>query len=180
MLLEEILGTVVPDVKLPPANATLDDNFADDAVVVIFTTEVSRHNRDFTASDFEEIDIAEIYDLSRLSDREYSFVKPEWEAMDNMMALARMDMEYRNGRISNATYEAYLHYMTLRYPAERKHLVNVPQFRRMLRIRLAEPGKENVLLAVSLLEQREDIRYVGPDFIGFMLDKNLWPERNAE
>jgi subtilisin family serine protease len=45
-------------------------------------------------------------------------------------------------------------------------LVNVDEFRRIVFITLAEPSKENVLNTIRILEQRKDVRYVGPNYTG--------------
>lgn len=49
-------------------------------------------------------------------------------------------------------------------PTKEKKLINVEEFRRILSIRLSENSKENVLSAVKILEQREDIQSANPSF----------------
>jgi len=53
--------------------------------------------------------------------------------------------------------------------AERKNRgtsmeINGDAYRRILKLELAEPSKENVLEAIQLLEERTDVIYVGPDY----------------
>lgn len=54
-------------------------------------------------------------------------------------------------------------------PTEEEMLVDVENFRRILSIKLAKKGKENVLKAVQILEQREDVQSSSPNNI-FKLD----------
>ncbi|MCL2842603.1 MAG: S8 family serine peptidase [Oscillospiraceae bacterium] len=162
------INFMMPDEQIF-STATLDDDFRDDSVIVILTTEASRNNRDFTARDFRDIGAAKVEDLNRLSVNEYSYVEPVWTAQDNMETMAHRDMANRNiteGQISSATYEAIRYYETVRIVAEENTLVNVDKFRRILLITLTEPGKENVLRAISILEQREDVRHAGPNYTG--------------
>jgi hypothetical protein len=86
-----------------------------------------------------------------------------------METIARKDMANRSiteGQTSFATREAVKKYEMVREVAEENTLVNVDEFRRILLIRLAEPGKENVLRAIEMLQQRSDIRYAGPNYTG--------------
>lgn len=54
---------------------------------------------------------------------------------------------------------------------ERK--VDVNSFRRIIKLKLLEPSKENVLKAIELLEKRDDIRSAEPNYIGeFTLTPN--------
>jgi len=53
--LREIINTnEEPDEQIF-STATLDDDFADDAVLVVLTREASRDNRIFTALDFQDV-----------------------------------------------------------------------------------------------------------------------------
>lgn len=49
-------------------------------------------------------------------------------------------------------------------PTDREMLVNVEEFKRILSLRLANPSKKNVLRAVALLEQREDVQSASPSY----------------
>ena len=51
------------------------------------------------------------------------------------------------------------------YLAPKQKTGSGESFRNVLCIELSEPGKENVLNAIKTLEGREDILYVGPDYI---------------
>jgi len=162
------INFVIADEQIRSTSA-LDGEFAYDSVIVIFTTEASRNNRNFTANDFRDIGAARVEDVTRLSDEEYRFVEPVWVAQDRMETMVRRDMMNRNiieGHISSATLEAVMQYEEVKRVAETSTLVNVDEFRRTLLITLAEPGRENVLRAIRILEQREDVRYAGPNYIG--------------
>lgn len=50
--------------------------------------------------------------------------------------------------------------------------VDTESFHQVLSLKLANAGKENVLAAISILEQRSDILYVGPNYI-YTLDSDV-------
>lgn len=48
---------------------------------------------------------------------------------------------------------------------EKSMLIDVEQFRRIMRLELKKKTKENVLHAIEVLQQREDILYAAPNYI---------------
>lgn len=172
----EDINFITPDEQIL-STATINDDFADDSVIVIFTTEASRNNRDFTAEDFKDIGALKVEDITRLSDKEYSNIEPVWTAQEQMEKSARRDMLNRsiiNGGVSSETYEAVVQYEVVKEAAEENTMVNVDEFRRIVLITLAEPGKANVMQAIETLKLRDDIRYAGPNYImGEALDSTV-------
>ena len=148
------------------STATLEDDFNDGVVVVILTTEASRNNRDYTAKDFPEINVAGIKDIVRLSDKEHRYTNALWRAEQRIDEARRATSEVgMNTKASLELNEAFDEYQKARQEVAEKTLVNPEEFRRIFFIRLAEPGKENVLEAIEKLQTREDVRYAGPNYI---------------
>jgi subtilisin family serine protease len=123
------------------SNATLEDSFADDAILIVLskeTTKASFSRGAYNARDFSEIRGSRVTDLTELTGE---LVERQFEA----------------DRTGNRN--------AIRHLEERAMLVETDKFRRILRIELAERGKENVLNAIRQLERRDDILYAGPDYV---------------
>jgi len=102
--------------------ATINDDFAPDAVSVVLTRQVSRQLRIYTIYDFEELNLISVKHVT-------------------------------------ADMEAWLHTL---HVDERE--IELETFRKSLLLTLYEPGKENVLMAVQLLQNRNDVYMASPDF----------------
>jgi subtilisin family serine protease len=136
---------------------TLDDNFFGDSVVVILTKAASRDNRDWTVDDFHGIGAIEIEDIDRLSDEENTYAERLWTAERGVFLSERgLYTEQSRNKIQSEYFEA-------RAEAETNTLVNFDEYRRIMLIRLDKDCKENVLQVISKLQQREDIRFAGPN-----------------
>lgn len=149
------------------SNATLDDDFADDSIVVILTEEASKSNRDFTSDDFKEIDISTIENVTKLSEYEYEEIDPVWEAQENLKSILYendLNENLNTTQVTSDAIEAFNQYEELKENAEESTLVRLDEYRRILFIRLKYPGKENVINAIHKLEKRDDVRYVGPNY----------------
>ena len=111
-------------------------DFADDTVLVVLTHEASLEFIDYAPADFPEIELAEIQDLSTGKGAKVQAVlRGEQLYMDSIGA-----------RFMNQN-------------------IDVDGFRRILSLKLANPGKGNVLRAVAALEQRADVHSAEPDYI---------------
>ncbi|MDR2590951.1 MAG: S8 family serine peptidase [Oscillospiraceae bacterium] len=144
------IGILYPNVvdEYILSTATLDDNFADDSVVVTLTTSASRCNKNFSASDFRDIGAIKITDVVRLSDREDVYAREVWSTE-------------RNYHVSRNAETLQL-YTEARQKGEENTLINFEQFRRIFIIKLDTNCKKNVLRVISELEQCEYIRHVSP------------------
>jgi subtilisin family serine protease len=131
--------------------ATLDDDFCDNSIVVIYTVSASKNNRDITTGDFRDIGAVAVEDIVRLSERENVYAQELW----------RTEREWQISRNSEAMQE-YAQAMDL---AEENTLVNFAQFRRVIIVRLDKNCKENVLQVVRRLERIDGILSVEPNFI---------------
>ena len=121
------------------SNATLEDDFSGCQVAVVLNKTASMDFRTYTPEDFSEVpDIVRVVDASK---RTMKVVQEQLNA------------------------EKTGDWSMLQARSELGMLVNKERFRRILYLELPVKSKENVLQAIKLLEQREDIWYVGPDYI---------------
>ena len=120
------------------SNAALEDKFAGDRVVIVLNKAASMNlDKTYTEKDFPEIKCVRVTESTRLTKE---IVRQQIEAK-------------RTGNWSK-----------LQKRIELGMLIDVEKFRRILDIHLPEKNKENVLRAIKLLENREDILYAGPDY----------------
>ena len=119
------------------SNATMEEAFADDRVAIVLNKSVSMNFKEYTPEDFPEIQCTRVMDATRLT---MEVVKQQLEAQ-------------RTGDWS-----------ALRERIEVGMLVDIEKFRRILYLELPKKSKENVLVAIKMLERKEDILYAGPDY----------------
>ena len=135
--IETVEGIVEPKVF---SNATLDDDFADNRVMVVLNNAASLKLKTYTAADFPEIGCASVNDLSTATAARVS-AKLRGENVAEIFG-ARSE-----GVVFSDFYE-----------------VNVQEYNQILCLTLPTTGKQNVLEAIKLLMQREDVMYAGPDY----------------
>lgn len=109
-------------------DATLEDEFSSDRVLVVLKESVSSEAKSYSANNFSEISCQSIKDLTET---------------------ATQTMRREKSRTNDS---------------EDRSLVNTEHFKQILSIELKEKSKENVLDAISELEQRDDVLYAGPDY----------------
>jgi hypothetical protein len=114
------------------STATLNDNFRDDVILVVLTRNASRNFTTLTTRDFPEIELTDVICIT-----------PGLE-----QAQAQI-------RASLSTRESSFYY-------DSRWSLDINQFRQILKLRLANPSRENVLNAVRVLEIREDVYSAGP------------------
>lgn len=102
---------------------TTMNDFTDDCVMVVLTHEASLQFVDYTPADFPELECAEVDDLSSAKGAKVQAV----------LRGEQLDMDSIGARFMNQN-------------------IDVEGFRRILCLRLANPGKGNVLRAVMALE----------------------------
>lgn len=115
---------------------TTMNDFTDDCVMVVLTHEASLQFIDYTPADFPELECAEVDDLSSAKGAKVQAV----------LRGEQLDMDSIGARFMNQN-------------------IDVEGFRRILCLRLANPGKGNVLRAVMALDQREDVYSAEPNYI---------------
>ena len=111
------------------SRATIEENFTDNAVIVVLNDK-PRNFRQYTAEDFAEVNAVEVMNLS---------------ARTGDLVQRQIAAERTGDRRSIQSY------------IDNNMLVNTDTFRTILMVQLAERSKENVLNAIRILEQRDDI-----------------------
>ena len=129
------------------SEATLDENFEDNSVIVVLdrakSRETSREDRTFTARDFRDVGAVYVEDLMSLSERSNAYAQQLWDAERRMVLSerSRFSTEQMRLEVQQAYFEA-------REEAEQNTMWNFDEFRRILLIRLDRNCRENVLRAV--------------------------------
>ncbi len=118
------------------SNATMEDAFADNYIMVVLNNEASLDYLQTEKIDFSEIKTARIE----------SFTSPRGKDIKAMVD------ERKNASLMERLFTGDTN-------AE-----EISRYREVLCIELEERGKDKVLEAIALLEQREDVLYVGPDY----------------
>ena len=123
--------------------ATIDDDFADDKVIVVLNRQETLNFRSWTVNDFPELNLVSVEDLTASSGE-----------------IVNADINRRQfGETSQ----------TISVRALDSTQINADEFRTILRLTLEEPGKENVLGAIEQLEHRRDIVSAEPDFAIYII-----------
>lgn len=128
-------------------NATIDDDFADDTVLVVLANNVSTQksnarisfSAEVSTEDFSEVGCVEVENLTSYSS-------------------AIVDEEV--ARLSNPI-------STLSAETETEHKVNVNNFKKIISLKSSTPGKQNVLDAIKKLEKRKDVLAAQPNYFYF-------------
>ena len=116
------------------STATLDDDFCDSRIIVVMNRQASRDLRYISTREFSEVGISSVEDVS-----------PALQLAKNSRAESMM----MNGTSSNIDPDWN---------------VDTDNFRRILTLTLRNPGRENVLRAIRVLERRGDIVGAEPNF----------------
>lgn len=115
---------------------TMMPDFAEDGVMVVLTHEASLQFIDYSPADFPEIELTEIQDFS----------SGKGAKVQAVLRGELLETDSIGARFMNQN-------------------VDVDGFRRILYLKLANPGKGNVLRTIVALEQREDVYSAEPDYI---------------
>lgn len=119
------------------ANATVEDEFAENRVMVVLSNDASLDFHTYAATDFSEIGCAGIQDLSQASGRK---IQAKVEAVQSAVLTRSVDMNTLDTS-------------------------GIDTYNQVLCIELEEGGKENVLAAIDELMARDDVVYAGPDYM---------------
>ena len=117
--------------------ATIEDNFADDKVLVVLNNEASLACQSLTVGDFSEINAKAVRSLSTALEKRVK------SAIDIALAAAAKGVM-----------------------AEIDTGLNMSTFNSILCIDLTETGKDKVLESVKILERMDHVLYAGPDYYG--------------
>lgn len=133
------------------ANATIDQDFADDSVLVVLDKSVGGINRTVDTSLFSSVDIKSVKDLS---------------AMSNYVGDARSELTVEGDELySSAVSTAESNTSRIAINSKATSLVNEANFRQILCLDLTERSKANVLEVIAELEKVPGILYAGPNYI---------------
>ncbi len=125
------------------SKATLEDDFADNRILVVLKNGASLDFKEHNTLDFSDIDCKSVRSMS--TGRETA-VKAEVAVLAEM---AKTDI---------------LHKSIKNIAREENSDIDLLSYHKIMCLELAEPGKENVLSAIKILEQRDDIIVACPDY----------------
>ena len=125
---------------------SIDDNFTDDTILVTLSQKASINFKRYKTSDFPEVNLVSVIEITEdLTNR------AEKQAQNNNTN--GNDNNSNNGQDNNGNGRR----------------INIDSFKRIFQLKLAEPSKESVLEAISVLGKRDDVRAAEPNYIGEFL-----------
>ena len=163
----------VPGEEKIICEATLEDDFADDTVVVLMKHEDSLAFNEYDADDFSEIEVAEISEITEIQSQnlaeemadleiEYQDVLTESLAMDSLVSLNSVSS------FSDSDFEEEMSFEAVEAEASRMAFSEVeaehPYFHQTLEIKLGTHSKQGVLDAIKELEKRDDVYVAEPEY----------------
>lgn len=117
-------------------DATIEDDFADDSVMVVLQNDASLQFRTFSEKDFWEVGCVSVTDLST----------------------GRSASIQRQLQASSAATAAN------RDLLDKGLVQDLAEFHQVICLKLEQKSKANVLCAIKVLQQRADVLYAGPDY----------------
>ena len=117
------------------SRATIEHDFSDSRIMVVMNYDVSMELNDCSVEDFPELNLKSVTDLSS-STREK----------------ASEQLEKINQAFFNRT------------SLENEEIVSYKHYNQVICLELEETGKDKVLEAIELIQNREDVIYAGPDY----------------
>ena len=146
--------TPSPEREKTYCTATVDGDFRDDHVIVTFDRATSRKLLDYSPEDFPEIDCVAVSELM-------PYTKAQ---LKEMVAIDEVTPYERRYNKNDGNYYSQLD-------------IEFDNYYQGILITLANPGKQNVLDAIKLLEKREDVISATPDgFIYFAKEDDVHVE----
>lgn len=145
------------------STTTIEDDFADNAILVVLSKKETQKFKSYTREDFDGLEIANVEDLTastaeivkaKIDSASATEQVERMKKLSKSLSIDSLDISKDAGKEEPA-FEKLTEY-------------DVESFRRILYIELKEPGKENVLAAIKQLETNEDFLYVGPDHYVYM------------
>lgn len=122
--------------------ATIDDDFEDDSVIVVFTNEVSRELKDFSNKDFSDVSAIKIKNLT--------------EVTQKMIEDCNCESNF---------FEKRSEFNCASHSSVDDIYINEKEFFQIVKVDLGVKSKENVLRSVKILEKREDVLMAFPNYI---------------
>jgi len=117
------------------SNATIEDDFAPDSLLVVLNNETSLKFKTYSPSDFSEIKAKDVSHITTFSEsRAQKAIKSVEAAVASRSVFVTVDA------------------------------IDLSKYKQVLCIELEDTGKDKVLDAIKELEKRDDVLYVGPDY----------------
>lgn len=127
------------------STATLEDEFADDHVIVVLSNAASTSLRNYTTADFSEYGCTEVNNLTKhTSELVNAKLKGDTSVAQQAMATAAE----QNIIVPEGFYD-----------------LDTANYHQILCLTLEEKGKQNVLDTIAEVIQHPDVIYAGPDYI---------------
>lgn len=128
------LGIVEPKVF---STATLENDFADNHVLVVLNNKSSLNFKTYSTSDFKEVKCSAVNDLTSGKKKQV-----ETKVSNFKNPVSTMSAEGKAAAIEE-----------------------INKYNQIICLELADKGKENVLAAIKALQSRDDVMYAGPDYV---------------
>ena len=127
------------------SNATLEDDFADDHVIVLLSNAASTSLRSYTTADFSEFGCSEVNNLTQYTTE---LVNAKLRGDTSVAQRAAATAEEQNALVPQGFHD-----------------VNTSDFHQVLCLTLEEKGKQNVLDTIASVIKHPDVIYAGPDYM---------------
>ena len=119
------------------SNATVKDEFSGNRVMVVMSNDASLDFNAYAPSDFSEVSCTNVRDLTQASGAK---IKAKLDAVSAAVMAQNTDLS----ELDTSGIDA---------------------FNQVLCVEIDNCGKENVLAAIEMLMQRDDVLYAGPDYV---------------
>lgn len=127
------------------STATLEDDFADDRIIVVLSNVASTSLRSYTTADFSEFGCSEVNNLTQYTTE---LVNAKLRGDNSVAQQAAAAAEEQNVIVPQGFHD-----------------VNTSEFHQILCLTLDEKGKQNVLDTIAAVINHPDVIYAGPDYI---------------
>ena len=133
------LGTISTEEKIL-TKVDINDNFVEDEIIVVLNNSTSKNLKSFSSTDFSEISVKSVENLT--------------EDIDNMIKAQRDTEEMMmRGSVTVSTVD------------ESNVFIDEDKHHQFFLLKLTKGGKTNVMKSIKLLEQRDDVILAMPNYI---------------
>lgn len=151
-------GVIVNQEQKKICEATINNNFEDDSVIVVFNNDTSLELHDFDKGDFSDIGAKKVHELTsytveEIKDECIDKAQIEMSASDTYATLSD------NFEFSSISEDNLVNYIDDEIKEEYSY------FHQMVEIKLNTKSKQNVLDVIRELEKRDDVLVAEPNYI---------------
>ena len=151
-------GVIINQEKKKICEATLDNNFEEDSVIVVFNNDTSLELHDFDKGDFSDIGAKNVHELTSYTSEEIKDVCID-KAQTVMSASDTYATLSDNFELSSMNEVDFVNYIDDEIKEE------YSSFHQMIEIKLNIKSKQNVLDVIRELEKRDDVLVAEPNYI---------------